>query len=166
MNESDQPVSATSAGHGIPSHNDQLLVEFLESNDAACPVCGYNVRRLTRPVCPECRHRLHLTVGASDVALRWFLAMIAPGVFSGIAAIFLAIPLIVSPLTGNGAAPGFIVATDAFGFASGAAALIMMAKRSRLVAMPVAAQQRLMGGVWLIHVMALLLLLGKGFGWY
>ncbi len=166
MNEPEPSSIGTNATDKAPSHNDRLLVEFLESNDAPCPVCGYNVRRLTRPVCPECQHHLQLTVGASDVSLRWFLAMIAPGVFSGIAAVFLAIPIIVSPLAGNGAAPGFIVATDAFGFVSGAAALIMMARRRRLVAMHVAAQQRLMAAVWVVHVLALLLVMGKGLGWY
>ncbi len=166
MTDSQPPASATSSASDEANRNDRLLLEYLASNDAACPVCGYNVRGLTRPVCPECRHRLRLTVGAVDVTLRWFLAAIAPGVFSGIAAIFLAIPLIVSPLTGNGSAPGFIIATDVFGFASGIAALVMMAKRKRIVAMPPGNQQMLVAIVWVVHILALLALLGVAFGWY
>lgn len=166
MTESQPPASTTSSASDEANRNDRLLVEYLANNDAACPVCGYNVRGLTRPVCPECRHRVRLTVGAVDVTLRWFLAAIAPGVFSGIAAIFLAIPIIGSPLTGNGSAPGFIIATDVFGFTSGIAALVMMAQRKRIVAMAVGHQRSLAAYMWAGHVVALLTLLGVAFGWY
>ncbi len=166
MTESQPPASATTEAREETDRSDRLLLEYLVNNDAACPVCGYNVRGLTRPVCPECRHRLRLTVGATDVTLRWFLAAIAPGVFSGIAAIFLAIPLIVSPLIGNGSAPGFIIATDVFGFTSGIAALVMMAQRKPIVAMPAGNQQMLVAIVWAVHILAFIALLGVAFGWY
>mgnify|MGYP003397905371 CR=1 FL=1 len=42
-----------------------MLVDFLSDHDAPCPVCGYNLKALTRPVCPECKHDLVLTVGAA-----------------------------------------------------------------------------------------------------
>lgn len=165
MAELQAPPDLTRSGDAS-DRNDRLLLEYLSSNDAPCPVCGYNVRGLTRPVCPECRHRLRLTVGASDVSLKWFLAAIVPGVFSGIAAMFLAIPIIVSPLTGNGGAPGFIIATDTFGFLSGGFALLMMARRKRIVAMPARSQAWLAAIVWMIHVLAFVALLGVAFGWY
>jgi hypothetical protein len=31
-----------------------LLREYLAARDAPCPRCGYNLRGLTDPVCPEC----------------------------------------------------------------------------------------------------------------
>lgn len=166
MTHGDSSTITTADSESSHERNDQLLLEYLQANDAPCPICGYNVRRLTRPVCPECRHRLRLTVGVSDVSLKWFLAAIVPGVFSGIAATFLAIPIIVSPLAGNGSAPGFIIATDVFGFASGAAALLMMANRRRLIAKPPRAQMWIAIVAWLIHILAFLTLLGHAIGWY
>ncbi len=165
MAEVESTAGATTSGEAA-DRNDRLLLEYLSSNDAPCPLCGYNVRGLTRPVCPECRHRLRLTVGVSDVSLKWFLAAIVPGMFSGIAAMFVAIPIIVSPLSGNGSAPGFIVATDTFGFLSGGFALFMMARRKRIVSMPARSQMWLAGIVWMIHVLAFLALLGVAFGFY
>src|SRR5262245_57318983 len=74
------------------SRAQELLLDFLRDNDAACPVCGYNLKALTRPVCPECRHELTLTVGATQLRLRWLFIALAPGFFSGIAACFVCIP--------------------------------------------------------------------------
>src|SRR5205809_4254839 len=55
-----------------------LLLDFLRDHDAACPVCGYNLKTLTRPICPECGHELVLTVGTTRVRLGWLLAAVAP----------------------------------------------------------------------------------------
>ena len=41
---------------------DGLLLDFVRDRDAACPRCGYNLRNLTLPRCPECRHDLVLAV--------------------------------------------------------------------------------------------------------
>lgn len=166
MSPFEASASEVDATGQAPSRNDRLLLDFLEFNDAPCPVCGYNVRQLTSPICPECRHRLQLTVGASDVTLRWFLASIVPGMFSGIAAIFLMIPLTVAPFAGGGAAPGLFYAIDAFGYASGIAALVMMARRKRIIALPRGTQLALAATVWTIHVFALFAFIGIAWGWY
>jgi len=70
------------------SREQELLLEFLRDHDAACPVCSYNVRALTRPVCPECKQELMLAVGVKRLRLGWLLVAVAPGFFSGIAAVF------------------------------------------------------------------------------
>ncbi len=79
-------------GEATASRRQEMLLECLRDHDAACPVCGYNVRSLTRPICPECRQELVLTVGVLRLRLRWLLAAVAPGFFSGIAACFVIIP--------------------------------------------------------------------------
>ena len=62
-----------------------LLLQFLHERDHACPRCGYNLRNLTQPVCPECRETLNLKVGVQRVRLLWLLLAIAPSIFCAIA---------------------------------------------------------------------------------
>jgi len=38
------------------------LVSYLASNHAPCPICGYDLKGVTADACPECGHRLILTV--------------------------------------------------------------------------------------------------------
>ena len=88
-----------------PEDEVALLLTFLRERDASCPLCGYNLRNLVRPQFPECREDLVLAVGVRKLRFGWFLATITPGLFSGIAAFFLLIPIIMSPLLGGGAPP-------------------------------------------------------------
>jgi hypothetical protein len=137
----------------------ERLVEFLQERDEPCPVCGYNLRDLTGQTCPECRQHLRLTVGVRDVRLAWFLVTIAPGIFSGIAAMLLLIPIIVSPLTGNGRAPWPVCAIDVFGFASGIVVLVLIARRRRFIRLRSEAQMGIALAAWGVHVIAFFLFL-------
>ncbi len=40
----------------------ELLQAWLSSRDVPCPVCGYNLRGLEQPTCPECGETLTLTL--------------------------------------------------------------------------------------------------------
>ena len=40
-----------------------MLLKYLETHDAACPLCKYNLRNLTVPRCPECGKEIKLMVG-------------------------------------------------------------------------------------------------------
>ena len=130
-------------------------MEFLRDHDAACPLCGYNLRTLGRPVCPECGQELVLTVGAARVRLGWLMAAVAPGFFSGIAAVFLLVPIVVPPVFGNGRISLMLIGTDLFGWCSGLFAIILAAKRHRFLASPRSAQRWWALGIWLVHVAAL-----------
>lgn len=48
--------------HGPLKSERDLLQEFLAQQDAPCPACGYNLRGLTGPACPECAGVLTLGV--------------------------------------------------------------------------------------------------------
>lgn len=48
------------------ANDEQVLVEWLRGRDASCPVCGYNVRSLEAPRCPECAAELRLGVEAAN----------------------------------------------------------------------------------------------------
>ncbi len=42
------------------------LKVYLADRDVSCPGCGYNLRGLPEPVCPECRQELRINVGLSE----------------------------------------------------------------------------------------------------
>ncbi len=58
--------------------NDELLLEYLEANDALCPICGYNLRQLTTTTCPECGRPFILEVGSASPYFGQYLAFLAP----------------------------------------------------------------------------------------
>ncbi len=141
-----------------------LLLTFLRERDAFCPLCGYNLRNLVRPQCPECREDLVLAVGVRKLRFGWFLATITPGLFCGIAAALLLIPMIAVPLTGGGAPPWFVVAADAFGWLSGIAALVLLRHRFLFLRQPQPAQRAWAVLAWTIHVAAFVMLMTVIFG--
>jgi hypothetical protein len=133
-----------------------MLLDFLREHDAACPVCGYNLRALTRPICPECGHELVLTVGAAArLRLGWLLAAVAPGFFSGIAACFVLVPIVGRLAFGDGKWSPVLNALDLFGWCSGLFAIVIAKKRSRFLAQPRARQRWWALGIWFVHVAAL-----------
>lgn len=57
-----------------PMENDaDLLKALLARRDLACPSCGYNLRGVAGPNCPECGIRLELRLGVEPRADRAFL---------------------------------------------------------------------------------------------
>jgi hypothetical protein len=141
----------------------EMLLEFLREYDAACPVCGYNLRALTRPVCPECGQELVLAVGAARLRLGWLMAAVAPGFFSGIAAVFVLVPIVLRLAIGDGKMSPMLNAMDLFGWCSGVLAIGLAAKRHRFLALPRAGQRWWALGIWLVHVVALGVFLLVGF---
>jgi hypothetical protein len=142
----------------------ELLLEFLREHESPCPVCGYNLKALTRPVCPECGQDLVLAVGAARLRFGWLFAAVAPGFFSGIAALFVLVPIVVVPAVGNGMAPLRIIAVDAFGWVSGVFAIVLAANRLRFIAQPLARQRWQVLAIWLTHVAALALFIMSAAG--
>jgi hypothetical protein len=143
----------------------EMLLEFIREHDAACPVCGYNLKALTRPICPECGQELVLAVGAAQLRFGSLLVALAPGFFSGIAAVFLLVPIVGVTMFGNGKLPLRILAVDLFGWCSGIFAILLAIKRYRFLVQPRAVQRWWALAIWLIHVAALALFLLSGFGY-
>lgn len=133
-----------------------LLLDYLGDHDAACPVCGYNVRALTRPVCPECKQELTLAVGAPNLRMAWYLAALAPCFFSTIAATFV-LALIIAHLIAIGSTWAVIVMFDSFGWCSAAFAIFLARRRGRVwfLGLPPARQRWLAILIWLVHIAAL-----------
>lgn len=150
-----------------PTRMQELLLEFLRDHDAPCPVCGYNVRALTKPICPECKQELVLTVGATRLGIGWLFAAVAPGFFSGIAALFVLIPIVGQTVWGNGRPEPLILGLDLFGWCSGVFAIILAFRfRVRFLALPRKRQRSIALLIWLFHVAALatFILLVRYFG--
>ena len=53
------------------------LVRFLADRDVPCPLCGYNLRGLTMPRCPECGRELRLSIGLTEPYLRAWVVLAA-----------------------------------------------------------------------------------------
>ena len=134
---------------------EELLLEFLREHESPCPVCGYNLKALTRPICPECGEALVLAVGGARLRFGWLFAAVAPGFFSGIAAAFVLVPIVIVTTIGNGRPPMRFIAVDAFGWCSGVFAILLAANRRRFMAQPLARQRWWALGIWLAHVAAL-----------
>ena len=145
----------------------RMLLEFMRGRDVSCPVCGYNLRDLTNMTCPECEHQLELCVGVQDVRLLPFVMAIAPGIFSGLCALFLGTVMVVSIIANGGRPVGIpwtIVALDLFGWLSGVVAIGLIVGRRRFLAQPAPAQRGIAAVIWTVHVMAFLVLVIAAFG--
>ena len=144
--EPEQPIDA-----------DGLLLDFVRDRDVACPRCGYNVRNLTKPVCPECEEPLLLKVGGRTYPVRWLLATVAPGIFTGIAAgVFAVTLLLVGP-------PPFVpleaILTGSFFLVSAAVAVAIIIWSKRFVRQPQPRQVIWAILLWVIHLCAFFIFL-------
>ena len=151
MSSAEQVQEAT-----VTDTQDIMLLDFLREHDAACPVCGYNLRALTRPVCPECRQELVLTVGVRRLGLAWLFVVIAPGFFSGIAACLVLIPTL-AILFEDGILLLPLVGGVLFGWCSGVFAIIVAVRRHRFISQSRTRQRWFALLIWLIHFAALVL---------
>ncbi len=152
-------------GEGATNRAQHMLLDFLREHDSPCPLCGYNLRAVTRPICPECGQELVLTVGATRLGLGWLLAAVAPGFFSGIAAFFVLIPIVGRLVFGDGRMSPALNALDIFGWSSGLFAIFIAVKRVRFLAQPRARQRWWALAIWLVHVAALVFFIVVGPGY-
>jgi hypothetical protein len=148
-------MSQVTSTYAPRTRAEALLLEFLRDYETPCPVCGYNLKALVRPVCPECGQDLVLAVGAARVRMGWLLIALAPGFFSGIAAVFVLIPIVARLIFGDGRTFWLLNATDLFGWCSGVFAILLAVKRHRFLALPRATQRWFALGIWFVHIAAL-----------
>ncbi len=84
------------AGHMTDEEveDEAVLIAYLQERDVPCPRCGYNLRRLTNCVCPECGIGLSLGVSAREPYLwPWIVAVVAAAGTAAIGLLFGALML-------------------------------------------------------------------------
>lgn len=143
------------------SDDDQRLITFLRDRDVLCPSCQYNLRDLHTPVCPECEHRLFLTVGLQEVRILPLILALIPLSFSGICASLLLVPIILVSLLGGGPMPWHIILIDLFGWISGIVGLVLIHRRHHFLRLPLTRQQKVAAAIWAIHIAAFIVLLAQ-----
>jgi hypothetical protein len=124
-----------------------MLLEFVRERDVPCPACGYNLRNLTWPVCPECREPLSLNVTHELPPIGLFVATIGPSFFSAL----LAIVLITLTLMFGGP-PSEVILAMVFGVFNAVLIPVIFALRRRFVRSRRRVQVAWAGLNWLVHV--------------
>ncbi len=67
----------------------ELLRALLAARDMPCPVCAYNLRRITSANCPECGAQLDLRVASTDLKLGpWLVALFGLAMPAGFVAVY------------------------------------------------------------------------------
>ncbi len=136
-----------------PAENEtEFLLRFLQGRDHDCPKCNYNLRNLTRPVCPECGEALALTVGRRKIGDALFIVTLAPCIFSGICAILLSGVIAFHHYANVGSPPIWIWGVDGFGLLSALAGLLLFVKRRAFTELERGAQLFWALLAWAIHV--------------
>lgn len=141
---------------------DRMLLDFVGGRDVQCPLCGYNLRDLTKTTCPECEHPLELRVGVQQLRLLPFVLAIAPGIFSGSCAAVLAIVIFVNFIVNQGVLVGVgwrMIGLDLFGWLSGIVAGVIIFRRNKFLARRQASQRGIAAIIWSAHLMTVLVLL-------
>jgi hypothetical protein len=147
--------------HALLDH-EREVVAFLAGRSVPCPRCAYDLRDIRSATCPECGEPLVLKIGSPRTRFGWLVLAMAPGCFSGVAALFVMIPIVVSLWRSNSPldnVPWPIVVADAFGFLSAGSVILMYRHRHRVMAWRPRRQALFAGGVWGVHVLMLALVL-------
>ena len=166
MGASPEPEPPIAPGRQTaPMDADGLLLAFVRDRDAACPRCGYNVRNLTKPVCPECEEPLVLKVGGRTYPVRWLLATVAPGIFTGVASGIMAVMFLIALTVGSVGPPSpfsvplGVILTGSFFLVSAAVAGAIILWNRRFIRQPQPRQVMWAVLVWVIHLCAFFIFL-------
>ena len=136
---------------------DAEVVAFLKGRSALCPRCGYDLRDIGTATCPECGEALELKVGSSRPRFGWLVVAMIPGCFSGVAAVFVLVPIVmtVSGWIPWGQGPPWpVMLAELFGCSSAAAVWAMYRHRHRIMHWKTRRQQIFAAIVWGVHMLA------------
>ncbi len=130
----------------------ELLLRFVAHRDHACPQCDYNLRDLTRPICPECGEELKLTVGRRHFRDSLLFLVLAPCIFSSMCMILLNGLIAYVWYNEKGLPPMWVWGVDGFGLSSGLGGLLLFLKRRAFTKLDRGVQLFWALLVWGIHI--------------
>jgi threonine/homoserine/homoserine lactone efflux protein len=131
------------------------LVDWLKDRDVECPVCSYNCRGLTVPVCPECAARLQLALASDRMSPGpWALAVVSFALalgFDAVVAVLVTVMFILHPppLGGRAMAIFMLVSFSALSAVCGTGLGTMFAVRRRWLRQPRSSQWKLAAAIFL-----------------
>jgi hypothetical protein len=131
-----------------------MLIEFLAERDAPCPRCGYNLRNLTQPACPECNADLMLKVGLQHPVVHWLLLTLAPSTFCALSMMVFIVMSVIHGIPGR--FPLAAMLTIGFLIVSGLAGIALALGHRWFMRRREAMQKACAAITWLIHVAAFL----------
>ena len=136
-----------------PRTGADVLVEYLRTHEAACPVCGYNLHQLTSALCPECGKQLELRVGAVGLRIGALCACMAPMLMaSGVAILFIIMSLRFGPPP---AREIWVWAIMGWGLIGGVLALRLYSRRMWFLGLRDSVQNRLVLASWGVNFVIL-----------
>ncbi|HYE60546.1 MAG TPA: hypothetical protein VD997_00995 [Phycisphaerales bacterium] len=132
------------------------VIAYLHNRSVPCPRCGYDLRDIQTATCPECGDELVLKIASARPHFAWLIVAMAPGCFSGVAAVFMMVPIIIThwhqlPPGDRMPPPGY--AATAFGWLSVASVVLMYRRRHRIMAWTTRMQAAFAAGIWGVHVL-------------
>ncbi len=126
--------------------DEQQLVRYLSEHSDECPLCNYNLRGVTRAICPECGHGLKLTVGLTDLLIwPWAAMAVALCLLAGLGLMCLFMVILEGMPPDNGA-PWSVLVRDLTIYvfmASVPIAAAVVFLRKRILRMPTSKQKTL-----------------------
>lgn len=153
-----EPPTTIEAPSAWPRESDVMLLEFLRERDVACPRCGYSLRNLSRPVCPECEEPLQLQVGVQKIRVLWLFIALAPGAFCAIALGILGVMVGVMALVygelPSERPPLNIILTLGFFVASALHTILLARAHRRFLQLSIRAQLTWALATWAAHILA------------
>ncbi|MCE9618339.1 MAG: hypothetical protein K8R92_00320 [Planctomycetes bacterium] len=153
---SDNPMTSQ------PLHDPQAeVLAFLKGRSVPCPRCGHDLRDIKSAKCPECGEPLILKIGTPRARFGWLVLAMAPGCFSGVAAVFVMIPILGNIINRSAVDRGVwaLMIADGFGMLSAASVWLMYRHRQRIMSWTARRQGAFAGAVWGVHALVLALIL-------
>lgn len=117
---------------GATDDPDAIFAAFLRDRDTRCPRCGYALRGLTTPRCPECGDRLTLEVALVEPRLGAFITtLVACSLGFGGSTLFLSLALREAPRSWWTGACAILLETQLLLTLAALAALLLLRRRVR-----------------------------------
>lgn len=126
-----------------------MLKTFVADRNVPCPVCGYNLRNLSSPQCPECSAGLEMRVGSADLRIGlWLVALLSAALPLGFGAMLCVVGLII--IIGKGADWGPMTGFILLSIIEGGLVTWLVVRRRAFWAMPQPRQRAVTWSVTLL----------------